>query len=136
MNDDIASINESWVSGDDASPAVMVAFEMLRHSPFLRKCGQLHQWWSESGDVCLDRVQAAAAKEYWSGGERRELLAVANLLTLELWGLSLEATEAAANGFRAAGESLASDASSIRTLRGRTEPVARQAAVSAVRNGE
>jgi len=124
MNDDIAdSISESWIAGDDASPAVMVALAMLRHSPFLRKCGQLHQWWSEFGDVCLDRVQAAAAQEYWSGGERRELLAVANLLTLELWGISLEATEAAANGFRAAGESLASDASSIRTLRERTESV-------------
>ena len=124
MNDDIAdSISESWVAGDDASPTVMVALAMLRHSPFLRKCGQLHQWWSESGDVCLDRVQTAAAQEYWSGGERRELLAVANLLTVELWGISLEATEAAANGFRAAGESLASDASSIRTLRERTEPV-------------
>ena len=124
MNDDFAdSISESWVAGDDASPTVMVALAMLRHSPFLRKCGQLHQWWSESGDVCLDRVQAAAAKEHWSGGERRELLAVANLLALELWGMSLEATEAAANGLRAAGESLASDVSSIRTLRERTELV-------------
>ena len=83
MNSDIAdSISESGVAGDDASPTAMVALAMLRHSPFLRKCGQLHQWWSESGDVCLDRVQAAAAQEYWSGAERREFLAVAGIFAL------------------------------------------------------
>lgn len=90
-----------WVSRNANNATSSIAFALLDGSDFLRRLVSDNNWRDESDSVNLYGLRKALGYQHWSGGEYRELRTVVGLLCcdVDLWGMSLEATEAAATAF-------------------------------------